>query len=1058
MPLTTQRLVIERDYLLSLRRRRQITAQEYTDALARLEREQQSLNRRSQRAFEKRERERIAKEREAARLAEIARLEKERKQKESRNLKSRIRRQFSKPVINLAVHFGQDFISDVDLLQFLINQVGNRQIVFVVGGTHYLLNDATKIRLRQLIEDGLVTTEETIESDMRVVQWIHDASLITIQSVEQAAVYNFDDGAFFKYTNNTHFNFSRYGIFNIIDKNNYDDTCLLYAFAMGGMKQEKLDRLKLCVKNRNIPKSDLNKICEIAQICIFLKTEKGNKHPQAFGTQNEEIYNIGLLDKHFFLIEKTEVTRYALENYEAVKDEKDAGSIYKLRDGTFRRDKNRYIDSFDVISILLENKHLLKEISFNNQLIATTQFYDKINTEISSLEFDPKKDTVMIERSKPKEKSEFVNVFFDFETYTKNGVHVPYLCRTDDGVSTGEFVGEDCAFKMLCSLKKPTRLIAHNANYDYRFIINCLSQITELSRGSRLISLKAKFISRFSNIDIEVKDSFHLISMALSKFPDTFKIPNIEKEVMPYELYKEDTVAERWVSIEKALSFVKDSDKEQFLANITRWGLEKDGKYDIIQYSSNYCAIDCEILRIGYNTFREWNLKTVKIDIDEVLTIASLAHQFFVNEGCYDNVFKLGGIPQMFIQGCVVGGRTMCAENKKIKLEEKVNDFDAVSLYPSAMSRMDGFLIGIPKVLEPHQLTYNFLKMIPSGYFVDIIVRTVGIHRKFPLMSAKNDEGVRIFSNDMIGKTLRVDKYTLEDLIKFQKITFDVVRGYYFDNGFNDQIKNTIMFLFNERLRLKKEKNPAEMIYKLIMNSGYGKSIMKPIDNESKFFDNEKEFKVYMNRHYNWITSYVKFGNKYKTNQMKTLDEHFNIAHVGVSILSMSKRIMNEVMCMAEDNGLELYYQDTDSIHIKDCDIAKLSSSFESVYGRQLIGKGLGQFHSDFEMKGCKDVYASRSIFLGKKCYIDELKGTDEKTGELHTDYHIRMKGIPNAVILHTAKKLKYDTPFELYQDLYKGKSIEFDLTNDGTKVNFKMDNDYKVRTLDFFIRKIQFK
>jgi len=30
----------------------------------------------------------------------------------------------------------------------------------------------------------------------------------------------------------------------------------------------------------------------------------------------------------------------------------------------------------------------------------------------------------------------------------------------------------------------------------------------------------------------------------------------------------------------------------------------------------------------------------------------------------------------------------------------------------------------------------------------------------------------------------------------------------------------------------------------------------------------------------------------------------------------MSKRIMNEVMCLAEDLGIEIYYTDTDSMHI----------------------------------------------------------------------------------------------------------------------------------------------
>lgn len=31
----------------------------------------------------------------------------------------------------------------------------------------------------------------------------------------------------------------------------------------------------------------------------------------------------------------------------------------------------------------------------------------------------------------------------------------------------------------------------------------------------------------------------------------------------------------------------------------------------------------------------------------------------------------------------------------------------------------------------------------------------------------------------------------------------------------------------------------------------------------------------------------------------------------------MSKRVMNEVMCLAEDNGIDIKYQDTDSMHIE---------------------------------------------------------------------------------------------------------------------------------------------
>ena len=323
-------------------------------------------------------------------------------------------------------------------------------------------------------------------------------------------------------------------------------------------------------------------------------------------------------------------------------------------------------------------------------------------------------------------------------------------------------------------------------------------------------------------------------------------------------------------------------------------------------------------------------------------------------------------------------------------------------------------------------------------------------------MSFKNDAGVRMFSNDMVGRIVRVDRYTLEDLIQFQGITFEVLRGYYFNEGFNKKINEVIKFLFDERLRLKKEGNPAQEVYKLIMNSGYGKSIMKPVKTETRFFDNEDKFQVFLSRHYNWVSSFTRMGKKVKVTLIKTLDEHFNISQVGTMILSMSKRIMNEVMCLAEDNELQVYYQDTDSNHILDKDIQVLSKLFKEKYGRELIGKGFGQFHSDFEIEGAKDVYSRRAIFLGKKCYIDELVGVGENGQEV-IDYHIRMKGIPNQCILYWSEKLGYKTPFEMYEDLYKGVPIEFDLTNQGQKANFKYNKDYSVRTLDFFKRKIQF-
>jgi hypothetical protein len=756
------------------------------------------------------------------------------------------------------------------------------------------------------------------------------------------------------------------------------------------------------------------------------------------------------------LVEKTEVTSYCLNNYNAVKDLPECSKIIALRGKSYERNSDRYIDSFDVIKCLLANPNLITEMTMDDKVSASTQFYDKISSEIVSLKYDENSCIRPAVKDKKPEKDTFENVVFDFET-DSSSVHKPYLVSILSSKLKKTFYGETCGLQMLSYLLKVgnnVRLIAHNATYDYTFLMKNLREIKKLARGSRLISLTAKFGSSSKFIKVQIKDSYKLITTSLKKFPEIFGLKQ-QKEVMPYSIYTQENINKRYLPIDEVLTVISDDDKKQFLENIDKWELRVndlgEAKYDIIEYSARYCEIDCDILWNGYNTFRKWMQECVDIDINDTLTIASLAHTYFIKQGCYDDVNELGGVPQLFIQGAVVGGRTMCADNKKIVLNEKVNDFDAVSLYPSAMARMPGFLKGKPKVIENH--SYDWVKQ-QDGYFVDILIKSVGINRAFPLMSYKTEQGIRMFTNDMVQKTIRVDKTTLEDLIQFHNITFDIIRGYYFNDGFNPKVCETIKYLFSERLVKKKQKNPAEVIYKLIMNSSYGKSIMKAVDEECRIFDDDDTFNTYLSRNYNWAKSYVKFGSKTELNSVKSLNDHYNIAHVGVCILSMSKRIMNEVMCLAEDKQLELYYQDTDSIHIKDRDIQQLSSAFQEKYNRELIGKSMGQFHSDFSMKGCSNITARRSIFLQKKTYIDELVGYDSDGNE-HIDYHIRCKGIPTDSLLYAVKQYGYSNPFDFYMAMYEGKKFEIDLTNGGSRANFKFNDDYSIHTLSVFKRTI---
>ena len=88
-----------------------------------------------------------------------------------------------------------------------------------------------------------------------------------------------------------------------------------------------------------------------------------------------------------------------------------------------------------------------------------------------------------------------------------------------------------------------------------------------------------------------------------------------------------------------------------------------------------------------------------------------------LKSGCYDNVYQISGVIQQFISRCVVGGRVMANRNKQYHVRKMLADFDACSLYPSAMHFMDGFLEDKPKV--SYDKSYEFLKQ-QDGYFARI--------------------------------------------------------------------------------------------------------------------------------------------------------------------------------------------------------------------------------------------------------------------------------------------------------------------------------------------------
>ena len=579
-------------------------------------------------------------------------------------------------------------------------------------------------------------------------------------------------------------------------------------------------------------------------------------------------------------------------------------------------------------------------------------------------------------------------------------------------------------------------------------------------------------------VELRFQDTYKMISMPLSDWGDAFKL-NQKKEVMPYKLYTEEFVNNGGMATLAQLKRVPDfRDFGQLFKNLVDWGCRVDEKFDMIKYSSIYCKADVNVMKNGWKIFRQSFLDFAAIDCFSYPTISSMGDAYMTEKGCYIGVHKIAGVPQRFIANASVGGRVMCANNERVEMTEKSSqqiqergklilgnakliqpkplaDFDGVSLYPSSMARIPGYLIGSPKVW------YDDVDLSKAdGYFIKIRVTSVGKKYRFPICRLKNVDGANQWTNDLEGKTITVDRFTLEDLVRFARIKYEILQGYYFNEGRNTRINEVITDLFNMRLKYEKQGNPLQLVIKLVMNAAYGICGLKPIDNDIKYVQDGEKYANFVNLHFNRIKCFTRMNNnEWRIELYKEIDTHYNRQHVACEVLSVSKNIMNEVMCLAEDIGANIHYTDTDSMHLDYDMVETLGEKFKKKYGRELIGKQLGQFHTDFEFSGCfyivndqlervgdsmksvGEIKAVESYFIAKKTYLDKLV---DDAGQIC--YHIRLKGIPSRCIQAKCNQMYKGNPMELYKDLFNGKTISFDLTSGGNVV-FKSNKNHTMST-----------
>ena len=316
-------------------------------------------------------------------------------------------------------------------------------------------------------------------------------------------------------------------------------------------------------------------------------------------------------------------------------------------------------------------------------------------------------------------------------------------------------------------------------------------------------------------------------------------------------------------------------------------------------------------------------------------------------------------------------------------------------------------------------------------------------------------------------------KIDLVNLHKYYKIkSLEIVQGVYWNEGLNTKVKEIITELFLSRAKAKSEgNNGLQNMLKLFMNSAYGKCNVKASKSNIKYV-RRYDLKSFVQNNYEFIKHMTCIDesqntfDRFRVKLTKHTYVHRNLSHIAGIYLSNSKVIMNDLLNVFTIENKEALYTDTDSIHMFEEDIPIIAESFKKLYGKQLIGKNLCQFHDDFEPitpcfdsngnkipKNQRKSYPQKSIAfigLGKKAYMDVL--VNNFNNEIN--YHIRFKGANSANIEQYCKNNK-KTIVQFYEKLFRGETVRLDLC--GGKTRFDYDEKGRVFTKKQFLRNFKF-
>lgn len=351
---------------------------------------------------------------------------------------------------------------------------------------------------------------------------------------------------------------------------------------------------------------------------------------------------------------------------------------------------------------------------------------------------------------------------------------------------------------------------------------------------------------------------------------------------------------------------------------------------EIIKNFKTFCPFDVNMDEFFEDLRNEFGIDPIGYD-----SLSGYTFDAFKKCGCLDGVYEMTGKVAEFFRKCIKGGLIYA----KRGVYENVVCVDINSSYGAAMMKMKGIPKGKPKI---------FYDELPEHY--DYFVAMV------------EDE----------------DKIEYVDMHEYRRGKMKLIKGYYFDEGFNDKLHEFV----NRLYELKKSKTTLSKVAKFMIAQIYGKCIPKGSCEVVRIM-NEDNFKKFRMNNSVFISRCEKMGHEgrdqshyvarpklMKVWSKKEFTCTYMIPQLALQILSLSKiQLMNAINERMNDE--EVYKIYTDSITMS-------KRLFDDLKFSEVINDKLGGWKIEYE--------ATKLEIFNKQSYMAELingerriKGTKAK-------------------------------------------------------------------------------